>query len=101
MTIWIGTGSWEGWKLTTCPTNSDDQPVLVDPDGTVYGPNDILSFSQVMSGPEAAETWGVAESTVRNYANSGRFLPSEARHSGKVWLITRQGMRRAFGGLRS
>jgi hypothetical protein len=40
--IWIGTGIWAGWRLTTDHSSSSyGQPVLVDPDGNAYGPGDI------------------------------------------------------------
>jgi len=43
MDIWIGTGIWAGWRLTTDHSASSyGQPVLVDPDGNAYGPGDIL-----------------------------------------------------------
>jgi hypothetical protein len=96
--IWQGTGAWQGWRLTTDhPASSYGQPVLVSPDGIPFGPGDIVAFSEVMTGPEAAEKWGVGESTIRNYANAGQFLPSEARRAGRSWLITKKGMSRVFG----
>lgn len=40
--IWRGQGVWRGWRLTTAhPASSYRQPVLVDPEGTAYGPADI------------------------------------------------------------
>jgi len=40
--IWVGTGVWKGWRLTTAhAASSHGQPVLVAPDGTPYGPGDI------------------------------------------------------------
>ncbi|MGE4282291.1 MAG: helix-turn-helix domain-containing protein [Clostridia bacterium] len=56
-----------------------------------------MNLNDVLTGPEAAVEWGLGESTVRNAAASGRFLPEEARRAGKNWLITRQGMERVFG----
>lgn len=57
--------------------------------------NNILY--QILTGPEAAAEWGLAESTVRNAAASGKFEAHEARRAGKNWLITREGMERVFG----
>ena len=64
----------------------------------------ILSVNvldQVFTGPEAATKWGLAESTVRNAAAAGKFESYEARRTGKNWLITREGMQRVFGNLKS
>lgn len=62
--------------------------VLPDPHGFVF---------DVMSAPEAAEVWGIGESTLRTNAAAGKFELDEARRSGKSWLFTRQGMQRVFG----
>jgi len=98
MDIWNGTGTWEGWKITTGHSKTNNgQPVLIDPDGVAYGPDDIVSFDNVMTGPEAATKWNIGKSTVRNNAALGKFLPSEARQSEKGWVITSKGMRRVFG----
>lgn len=96
--IWKGAGTWEGWKLTTDhASNSFSQPVLVSPDGTAYGPGDIVSLADVMAGPIAADEWGVGGSTVRNYAAQGKFLPGEIKRLNRDWIVTRQGMKRLFG----
>ncbi|MDB2620174.1 hypothetical protein N9X87_00045 [bacterium] len=40
--IWVGTGPWRGWRLTTAHSASiDGQPVLIGPDGVGRGANDI------------------------------------------------------------
>lgn len=40
--MWTGNGIWRGWRLTTDHSASSyGQPVLVDPEGTAYGPGDI------------------------------------------------------------
>jgi len=54
-------------------------------------------INEVLTGPEAAAEWGLAESTVRNAAAAGKFESYEARRAGKNWLITRDGMQRVFG----
>lgn len=95
--IWKGTGVWEGWKLTTDhPMSSYGQPVLVDPAGLAMGPGDILTFHEVLTSAEAAEMWGVGESTVRNCAAAGKFGPN-ARRTAKNWMVTTKGMYLVFG----
>lgn len=43
---------------------------------------------------EAEQIWGLAENTVNKWCNRGKFHENEARKSGKVWLVTRNGMNR-------
>lgn len=43
---------------------------------------------------EAEQKWGLAENTVNKWCNRGKFSENEARKSGKVWLVTRNGMNR-------
>src|SRR5690606_27453362 len=52
---------------------------------------------QVYTFAEAAELWGLGESTLRSRAYRGEFLPGEARKSGKTWLVTDDAMRRIYG----
>lgn len=54
-------------------------------------------LKDVFAAQEAAERWGLAESTVRQWANRGRFHGHELRKSGGVWLVTRAGMIRMTG----
>lgn len=56
----------------------------------------------VMTATEAAERWGKADRTVRQACTGykgapPRFKEGEFRQSGKVWLITVEGMTRVFG----
>lgn len=96
--IWKGEGVWNGWMLATDQSSKNDgQPLLISPDGTAYGPNNIISLDDIYSGPIAAAKWGVGESTVRNYAAQGKFLPNEIIRLKRDWGITRQGMVRLFG----
>ncbi len=40
--IWTGSGSWQGWSLTTNHSASrSGEPVLVSPSGKAYGPGEI------------------------------------------------------------
>lgn len=51
----------------------------------------------VLTSREAAEEWKLSENTVTQWCNRGKFLPTEARKSGKVWLVTLEGMVRITG----
>lgn len=57
----------------------------------------IVFTTDVLSCPEAAKEWGISESKIKAYAAEGKFLPTEARKTGKYWILTRQGMERVFG----
>lgn len=62
--------------------------------------NEVLQA--VMTATEAAERWGKADRTVRQACTGykgapPRFKAGELRQSGKVWLITVEGMTRVFG----
>jgi predicted site-specific integrase-resolvase len=46
---------------------------------------------------EAAEKWGLAEVTVRQWINRGKFRINEARKSAGTWLVTHAGMVRIAG----
>ena len=52
---------------------------------------DLITFS------EASQLYGIAESTLRSAASSGRFKDDEIRKSGKVWLVTKKGIERLYG----
>lgn len=95
--LWIGADAWNGWKVTTeHDSSSYGQPVLVSPDGIAYEPGDITSLDEVYSGPNAANKWGVNESTLQDYATQGKFYPSEIKYLNRDWIITRHGMQRLF-----
>lgn len=55
-----------------------------------------MTLKDVYSAAEAAKVWGVGESTIRNYAASGKF-GEEAKKSGGTWLVTEKGMEEVFG----
>lgn len=48
---------------------------------------------------EAAELWGLKETTVRQWCNRAKFTDKEARKSAGTWLISRKGMERVAGKL--
>lgn len=52
------------------------------------------SLFSVYTTREAEKIWGLAENTVNKWCNRGKFYENEARKSGKVWLVTRNGMNR-------
>lgn len=96
--IWKGTENWAGWRLTTDhEASKEGQLVLIAPDGTVYGPDDIVSMPDIMSGPTAAVKWGLGKSTLRTYAARGKFLSNEVKRLDRDWIVTRRGMIRVFG----
>lgn len=51
----------------------------------------------VYTAQEAAEKWGLAEVTVRQWIYRGKFRASEARKSAGTWLVTHDGMVRVAG----
>lgn len=53
-------------------------------------------ISEVYSCPEASKLYGVHESKIKRLASEGKFLPTEARHTGRNWLITKIGMDQLF-----
>lgn len=60
------------------------------------------ALNEVMTASEAAQLWNLAPITVRQactgYAKApARFTATEARKSGKTWLISVEGMKRVFG----
>jgi Helix-turn-helix domain len=57
----------------------------------------ILS-DELMSTKEAAETWGLDESSIRKRIDD--FPPGTVRKFGKQWVVTREGMKKVFGELR-
>lgn len=67
--IWTGSDIWEGWILTTDhATSSYGQPVLVDPDGNAYGPDDIRK--RIYQADYAREL-GVSTAAIRSRIKAG------------------------------
>jgi hypothetical protein len=54
-------------------------------------------FEGIYTFAEAAQLWGLADSTLRQANHTGRFLEGEIKQAGKVWLITREAMERLYG----
>lgn len=60
-----------------------------------------FELDDVMTTQEAGERWNVPADSIKQcclkrYANK-QFTEDEARKSGKMWLVTRQGMERLYG----
>nr|DAE53116.1 MAG TPA: hypothetical protein [Caudoviricetes sp.] len=59
-----------------------------------------MKLDDVMTTQEAAERWNVTADSLKQNCR-GRvkngFLEGEFRKSGKMWLVTRQGMERLYG----
>ena len=55
----------------------------------------------VYTAQEAAEKWGLAEVTVRQWIYRGKFRVNEARKSAGTWLVTHSGMVRVAGELKN
>ncbi|UYL93730.1 putative regulatory protein [Parageobacillus phage vB_PtoS_NIIg3.2] len=51
----------------------------------------------VYTAQEAAEKWGLAEVTVRQWIHRGKFRVNEVRKSAGTWLVTHAGMVRVVG----
>lgn len=57
----------------------------------------MSALYKVYTFQEAAELWGLGESTLRSRAYRDDFLPGETRKSGDTWLVTEEAMRRIYG----
>lgn len=95
---WVGTGGWEGWKISTDHQLSrNGQPVLINPEGEGFKPEDIIKITDVLTVPKAVEKWpSRSEPTLKRYLAEGKFKSFEARKVGGTWILTRQGMMRVF-----
>lgn len=55
-------------------------------------------FDELMSFKEAAELWGLDDSTLRKAVSSGKIVENiDAKKFGKQWVITKTAMERIFG----
>ncbi|OMC72461.1 DNA-binding protein [Paenibacillus sp. FSL H7-0326] len=59
--------------------------------------NQLPALYTVYTSREAAEVWGLSDNTVTQWCNRNKFNDQEARKSGKVWLVTYEGMIRMTG----
>lgn len=54
-------------------------------------------FAQLLSLSEAAEIWGIDESTIRKAIAANRLYPGvDCRKFGKQWIVTAAAMQRVF-----
>lgn len=63
-------------------------------------------LKEVLTAAEAAEKWGLSPITVRQACTgykkaTPRFTENEARKAAGTWLVTRAGMERLYGHLKS
>lgn len=79
-------------KLATFLECSCDYLVNDDFEEPKYAPLD-----DVFTTTEASVIWGTTDDIIKSYAEKGEFLPSEARHTENIWLVTRKGMQCIFG----
>ena len=59
-----------------------------------------MKLDDVMTTQEAAERWNVTADSLKQNCRvrvKNGFLEGEFRKSGKMWLVTRQGMERLYG----
>ena len=54
-----------------------------------------ILYDELMSTKEAAELWGIDESSIRKRIDD--FPPGTVRKFGKQWVISRKGMKKIFG----
>ena len=59
-------------------------------------------FEDVMTTAEAAERWGMSQTSVKHLCTGVQGRPprltnEECRKSGRTWLVTRAGMERLYG----
>lgn len=59
-------------------------------------------LQEVMTAAEAGEKWGMSSRAIQQSCTGykdapPRFLPTEARKAGRIWLVTRAGMERLYG----
>lgn len=61
-----------------------------------------MTIDDVMTTAEAAERWGLSQTSVKQLCTGAqgrppRLLIGECRKSGRTWLVTRKGMERLYG----
>ena len=58
---------------------------------------DDSQFRHLLSFGEAAEIWGMEQSTLRKAVTAGRLLPGrDCRKFGKQWVVTVEAMQRLY-----
>ena len=60
----------------------------------------MVILEDVMTTQEAGELWGIPADRIKQVCwgrFKGGFTNRECRKSGKMWLVTRQGMERIYG----
>lgn len=82
-------------KVTIDIYPDDSGEIIAEIEG--IEPAQVSPLHSVYTSREAAAMWGLSINTVTQWANRGKFLPSEARKSEKVWVVTHAGMVRLTG----
>ena len=80
-------------KITIDIYPDDDGEMVAE----IEGIESVTPLMNVYTSREAARLWGLSENTVTQWCNRRKFLPSEARRSEKVWIVTHAGMVRLTG----
>ncbi|AXM89735.1 DNA-binding protein [Anoxybacillus ayderensis G10] len=58
---------------------------------------EVNPLFRIYTAQEAAELWGLAEPTVRQWIRRGKFRDNEVRKSAGTWLVTHEAMVRVAG----
>ena len=58
---------------------------------------EVNPLFRIYTAQEAAELWGLAEPTVRQWIRRGKFRDDEVRKSAGTWLVTHEAMERVAG----
>ena len=61
-----------------------------------------MTLDDIMTTAEAAERWGIAQTSVKQLCTGAQGRPprltvEECKKSGRTWLVTRAGMERLYG----
>ena len=61
-----------------------------------------MTLDDIMTTAEAAERWGIAQTSVKQLCTGAQGRPprltvEECKKSGRTWIVTRTGMERLYG----
>jgi hypothetical protein len=92
----FGGGDTWGCIIYNCSEKIEDVEGMISEYDRISSQQYVMN-NFVYTFSEAAELWGLGESTLRKARFDGRFLEGEIRQSGSTWLVTRQAMERLYG----